>query len=101
MNSIDNDKIKQVCKNLVGCEINIGFKIKLQNGKVYKGEIDDCNIVGNSMETILYSLLKKEISTILRGPKQHSPDFFNNDYENKEKLIMNIKRQYEILTLKY
>jgi len=71
-------EIKKICKSLIGCKINIGFTITLQNGETQLGEIDNCNIIGDCMEDILYPFIYKYIPTFEKGPKQGSPDFYNS-----------------------
>ena len=43
--SIDpqTSKIKRICKSLIGCKINIGFSITLQNGENHSGK-NNCKI---------------------------------------------------------
>ena len=78
----DLEKIKQTCQSIVGSKINIGFTIILRDNEKYNGEIKNCNIIGDCMENILLPFLKKNIPTFVNGPKQSSPDFFNNiEYE--------------------
>ena len=78
--SIDpnTSEIKQICESLVGCKINIGFTITLKSGGTLSGEIDNCNIIGDCMEDILYPFISKNIPTFEKGPKQASPDFYNS-----------------------
>ena len=89
MNRFDPDtqKINLICQSLVGCEIEIGFNIKLKNGEKHSGKINNCNIVGDCMENILFPFIKSQISTFEEGPKQASPDFYNRnkkwEYEMK------------------
>tara|TARA_B110000858_G_C17743673_1_gene446213 strand:- start:567 stop:1259 length:693 start_codon:yes stop_codon:yes gene_type:complete len=71
-------EIKQICESLIGCKINIGFKITLQNGENHSGEINNCNIIGDCMEDILYPFIHTYIPTFEKGPKQASPDFYNS-----------------------
>ncbi len=77
----DTSKIMKICKSLIGCKINIGFTITLQNGESHTGEIENCNIVGDCMEDILYPFVHNYIPTFEKGPKQTSPDFYNRDKE--------------------
>lgn len=71
-------EIKKICTSLIGCKINIGFTITLQNGENHSGEINNCNIVGDCIEYILYPFINKYIPTFEKGPKQSSPDFLNS-----------------------
>ena len=73
----DTDIIEKTCKSLIGCKINIGFTITLNNGETMSGEVDNCNIVGDCMEDILFPFIHKHIDTFEPGPKQSSPDFYN------------------------
>jgi len=81
MNRFDPDtqKINLICQSLIGCEIEIGFNIKLKNGEKHSGKINNCNIVGDCMENILFPFIKAHIPTFEEGPKQASPDFYNRD----------------------
>jgi hypothetical protein len=82
----DTAKIKEICNSLIGCKIKIGFTIILPNGDVgERGSIKNCNIIGDCMEDILFPFLKKHIPTFRKGPKQKSPDFFNNGWEWESK----------------
>jgi hypothetical protein len=71
-------EIKKICESLIGSKINIGFTITLQNDEKYSGEINNCNIIGDCMEDILYPFIHKHIPTFEKGPKQASPDFYNS-----------------------
>ena len=75
----DTQKINLICQSLIGCEIQIGFNIKLKNGEKHSGKINNCNIVGDCMENILFPFIKAQIPTFEEGPKQDSPDFYNRD----------------------
>lgn len=72
------EEIKKICQSLVGSKININFTITLNNEKDYSGKIDNCNIIGDCMEDILYPFIKNYIPTFEKGPKQASPDFYNS-----------------------
>ena len=74
-------QIDEICQSLIGSRITIGYSITLQNGNNYTGDIDNCNIVGDVMEDILYPIIKKNIPTFQKGPKQASPDFYNINKE--------------------
>lgn len=81
-NDPQTDKIKEICESLIGCKINIGFTLTLQNGETLSDDIHNCNIIGDCMEDIVYSLIKRKIHTFEKGPKQASPDFYNtNEWE--------------------
>lgn len=71
-------KIKNICESLIGCKINIGFSITLRNGENHSGIIDNCNIIGDCMEDIIFPIIHKHIPTFEKGPKQSSPDFYNS-----------------------
>jgi len=71
-------EIKKICESLIGCKINIGFTITLKSGENFSGEINNCNIVGDCMEDIIYPFINKYIPTFEKGPKQSSPDFYNS-----------------------
>ena len=71
-------EIKTICESLIGCKIDIGFTITLKNGETFSGEIDNCNIVGDCMEDILYPVIKNKVPSFEKGPKQASPDFYNS-----------------------
>tara|TARA_B100001094_G_scaffold89989_1_gene86078 strand:+ start:17968 stop:18777 length:810 start_codon:yes stop_codon:yes gene_type:complete len=74
----ETPKIKTICESLIGCKINIGFTITLESGEKRSGELENCNIVGDCMENILYPFIKNYIPTFEEGPKQASPDFYNS-----------------------
>uniref|UniRef100_A0A6C0C2M3 Restriction endonuclease n=1 Tax=viral metagenome TaxID=1070528 RepID=A0A6C0C2M3_9ZZZZ len=74
-------EIKKICKSLVGCKIKISFKITLLNGTNHSGEIDNCNIIGNCMEDILYPFISERIPTFEKGPPGQKPDFINLESE--------------------
>ena len=71
-------EIKKICESLIGSKIKIGFTITLPNGENHSGEIDNCNIIGDCMEDIIYPFIKKHIPQFEKGPKQASPDFYNS-----------------------
>ena len=75
----DTQKINTICESLIGCEIQIGFNIKLKNGEKHYGKINNCNIVGDCMENILFPFIKSQVPSFEEGPKQASPDFYNRD----------------------
>jgi hypothetical protein len=75
----DTQKIRLICQSLIGCEIQIGFNIKLKNGENHSGKINNCNIVGDCMENILFPFIQAHIPTFEEGPKQASPDFYNRE----------------------
>ena len=82
----NSTRIASLCAGLVGAKINLGFTATLQNGKQLVGQIDNCNIVGDCMENIVFSHISSSIETFTKGPKQASPDFFNEgvwEYELK------------------
>ena len=83
MHSIDPDTthISDICQSLIGCEIEISYKITLQNKESHSSKIDNCNIIGNCMEDIIHNFIHKYIHTFEKGPPQASPDFYN---ENKK-----------------
>lgn len=93
----DTNIIKNICTDLIGAKINIGYTIILANGNKYNGDIENCNIIGNSMENIIIPLLINKIPTIERGPKQASPDFFNRNrsYEWEIKFF-NVSPSFDI-----
>jgi hypothetical protein len=79
-------EIKKICESLIGCKINIGFTITLKSGENLSRKINNCNIVGDCMEDIIYPFINKNILTFEKGPKQLSPDFYNSkiwEYELK------------------
>lgn len=74
----DTDIINESCIKLIDAKIKIHYTIEYGE-TVESGDIDDCNIVGNCMETILYPYLKDKIPTLEKGPLQKSPDFYNRN----------------------
>lgn len=77
----DTNIIRNICNDLIGSKINIGFTITLINNRVYQSNIPNCNIIGNCMENIIFPIIKEHIPTFEEGPKQKSPDFFNGKWE--------------------
>lgn len=69
LNDPDTDIIKNICKKLVGAKLNFSFNITLLSGDNYNEIIDNCNIIGNCMENILFKFLKTKIPTFERGSK--------------------------------
>ena len=55
-------EIKKMCESLIGCKINIGFTITLKSGENLSGGINNCNIVGDCMEDIIYPFIKRYLS---------------------------------------
>mgnify|MGYP001306338914 CR=1 FL=1 len=75
----DTSIINNICKNIIGSEIKIEYNITFQNGDIDNGIIDNCNIVGDCLENILFPYIKKTIKTLEEGPKQSFPDFWNRN----------------------
>lgn len=75
----DTAEINKICNEFIGCKIQIGFSITFLNGEQDSGEIENCNIVGDIMEDILYKRISDKIPTFQNGPKQSSPDFYNRN----------------------
>ena len=75
----DTEKIRKICESIIGSKIHINFTITLKNGEKYTGCLDNCNIIGDSMENILFPIINKHITTFEKGPKQSSPDFYNRN----------------------
>lgn len=73
----DTEQIKTICESFIGAKIQISYNITLKNGDTGNGAIENCNIVGDCMENILYPFLKATIPTMEAGPKQKSPDYWN------------------------
>lgn len=71
-------EIKTICESLIGATLQIGYNFQLSNGNMFSGDINNCNIIGDCMEDILYPFIKKHIPTFEKGPKQTSPDFYNS-----------------------
>tara|TARA_B110000208_G_C11775042_1_gene431720 strand:+ start:396 stop:1094 length:699 start_codon:yes stop_codon:yes gene_type:complete len=69
--------IKKICESLTGFKANIGFTGTLNSGENLSGEINNCNIIGNCMEDILYPIIEKSIPTFEKGPPGQKPDFIN------------------------
>tara|TARA_B100001063_G_C16740318_1_gene544396 strand:+ start:323 stop:1015 length:693 start_codon:yes stop_codon:yes gene_type:complete len=84
-------EIKKICESLIGCEIKIGFTITLQNGEYHSEEINNCNIIGNCMENILYPFIRKHIPTFEKGPPGQKPDFINVETETKRRYDYELK----------
>lgn len=77
----DSDKINELCQRLIGATVELNFSIRLVDGNDISGILENCNIVGDSLENIVYPFIKKHINTFEEGPKQSSPDFWNRDKE--------------------
>ena len=73
----DTDKIRNICESLIGSEIKLNFTITLKSGETCSGDIDNCNIIGDCMENVIFPFIKKQIPSFKEGPKQSSPDFYN------------------------
>ena len=86
----DSNKINDLCKNLIGAKININYAITLNNNQM-NGIINNCNITGDILENIIYPYIKDHINSFEEGPKQSSPDYWNNSkmYEWELKTFMN------------
>jgi len=79
-------EINKKCETLIGAEIKINSNIKLKNKSTWCFKLSNKNIVGDSLEEIIFPYLKKYFKHFKCGPKQKSPDFFNGDefeYEMK------------------
>lgn len=79
-------EIKQRCEKLICAEIKINSNIKLNDKSTWCFSLSNKNIVGDSLEEIIYPYLKKYFKNIKKGPPQNSPDFYNDgkfEYEMK------------------
>lgn len=76
----ETPEIKKICESLIGSKIKIGFKITLSNDENQSGDINDCNIIGNCIENILYPFINSSIPTFLKGPPGQKPDYDNNGW---------------------
>tara|TARA_R100001163_G_scaffold65473_2_gene62769 strand:- start:19811 stop:20536 length:726 start_codon:yes stop_codon:yes gene_type:complete len=87
----DSECINNICKNIIGAKIQFQYTITLKDLKSESGIIENCNIVGDSMENIIFTYLKNKLPTFEKGPKQSSPDFWNRDrkYEWELKVFKN------------
>jgi hypothetical protein len=73
----DTQQIKAICQSMIGSKIHFGFTITLPTGETQSGKINNCNIIGDCLENILFPIIKKQVSTFEEGPSQASPDFYN------------------------
>ena len=87
----DSQKINDICKSLIGAKININYTISINNSNTMTGMINNCNITGDCLENIIYPYIKNYINGFEEGPKQSSPDYWNNNrqYEWELKTFMN------------
>ena len=76
-------EIENLCKSVIGAKITLCFTMTLPNGENHSGEIDNCNIIGNCMENILYPVINNSIPTFKKGPSGQKPDFTNSESETK------------------
>tara|TARA_Y100000590_G_C15287130_1_gene851075 strand:- start:53 stop:535 length:483 start_codon:yes stop_codon:yes gene_type:complete len=53
--------------------------ITLKSGENLSEEINNCYLIGDCMQDILYPFINKYIPTFEKGPKQASPDFYNSN----------------------
>lgn len=72
-------EIEKILKTLVGSRIKLNYEISLTNGEMFKSQLNDCNVVGNSLENIIFPILRNKIPTFQKGEKQKSPDFFDSN----------------------
>ena len=77
----DKTMIKDICTKMVGAKIKFQYEITLEDGETNKNTLNNCNIIGDCFEDILYSFIRKKVKTFERGPKQSSPDFWNRNKE--------------------
>ena len=75
----DADKISDIIQKEI-LNQSIQFTCKIGNNHI---PIDNCNIIGDCLENVLFHFVSNKIKTFTKGPKQSSPDFYNN------------KKQYE------
>ncbi len=54
------NEIKEICESLVGAQINIGFTISLKDGTNLASQINNCNIIGDCMEDIIFPIINKK-----------------------------------------
>ena len=77
----DKEIIKDICNKMVGAKIKFNYEITLQDEESVKDNLNNCNIIGDCFEDILYSFIKKKVKTFERGPKQNSPDYWNQNQQ--------------------
>jgi hypothetical protein len=78
-------EIKQRCEKLIGAEIKINSNIKLNDKSTWCFKLSNKNIVGDSLEEIIYPYLKKYFINFKKGPAQNPPDFYNGKFEYEMK----------------
>ena len=80
--TIDPDEsiIQSICNSLIGEYIIIHANILGKIIPLTESESMN-NVVGGILESILPYILKEKLPHFIPGPKQSSPDFYNNTYE--------------------
>ena len=80
-------EINETCELLTGIKIKVSLTLIFPDSENQSEEmeIDDCNIMGNCMESIVFQYIKKNIHTFKKGPPGQKPDYINNhsEYELK------------------
>lgn len=80
--TIDPDEsiIQSICNSMVGETIVIHANILGKIIPLTESESIN-NVVGGVLESILPYMMKEKLPNFMPGPKQCSPDYFNNKYE--------------------
>jgi len=72
------EALRTLCENFIDEEINLIGSLKRKKKTI---AINNPNVVGESLDSILYPFFKETCPDFEKGPKQESPDFFA---QNKE-----------------
>ena len=75
----DCKKIYSICNDLVGAKIQFSYTITLVNNITQNIILENCNIIGDCIENILFPFIKNGVPTIEEGPKQSAPDYYNRE----------------------
>ena len=82
-----NNNIINICTEFKGKIIKINAFFSYDNETT---PIVNNNLIGNILENIFFSRIKKKVDNFSQGPKQNSPDYYiNNDYEYEQKVYIN------------
>lgn len=77
----DSKIVNEICNLFVGAKITLNYSISFKNGETKNSILNNCNIIGDCLEDIIFPCIKNNIASFQKGPKQSSPDFVNRDTE--------------------
>ena len=77
----DTHLFSEVCKSLVGAKIRLNYTIELLNGDRFTNTLNNCNVVGDCLENVLFPFLKRRYRQSKKDQSRH-PLIFGTETES-------------------